>query len=232
MTGMLLERFVRSFPKQFLVRLSERQQSIYHQSIAMASTEAWTAAEAASVLPHIRRGFWESELRKVAVECGLRCFDMPFQDGESSTYVLVKARGMILTAHYVDGPHQFVREAESRKQNAAVNSWVNEHTNENLLLHPLPRLGTKPIYLNLLHGAFFMRSANGSVGIETTSCFLHLAIPEEAAKRYLYNWSAQEILLAYDSAAETAAGPHVIEDKATPRTKKAQQSKAKRSGQE
>jgi hypothetical protein len=214
----LLERFVRAVPKQFITHLLERQQTIYQQSIAFAFNENWTASEAMSVLPYIRRGLVESEFRKTAVECGLKPFDMPHV-GENCSFVMVKANGLILTEHYVDGPGQWVRDAESRKQNTAVNKWLDEFSDDRLLLHPLPKLGRKPIYLNVLHGGHFANSETDSLTIDVATCFLHIAIPEEGSKKYLCNWSAQEILLAYATAADTAVAPQAIEDKAQPRKK-------------
>ena len=224
MTHILLDRFVGAVPKQFVTRLLERQQSIYQQSIAMAfNQENWTPAEAMSVLPYIRRGLFESEFRKAGIECGLKTFDMPHA-GENCSCVMVKANGLILTEHYVDGPGQCVRDALSRKQNSAVNKWLEEFADERLLLHPLPKLGRKPIYLNLLHGCHFANSETESLTIDPASCFLRFAIPEfaiadAASKKYLHNWSAQEVLLGYESAANAALAPQAIEDKAQPKRK-------------
>jgi hypothetical protein len=214
----LLERFVGAVPKEFVTRLLERQQSIYQQSIAFAFNENWTATEAMSVLPYIRRGLFESDFRKAGIECGLKTFDMPHV-GENCSCVMIKANGLILTEHYVDGPGQWVRDAESRKQNTAVNKWLDEFADERLLLHPLPKLGRKPIYLNVLHGGHFANSDTDSLTIDATTCFLRVAIPEEGSKKYLCNWSGQEILLAYATAADAAVAPQAIEDKAQPRKK-------------
>ncbi len=218
MAHILLERLVRAVPKQFTTRLLERQQSIYQQSIATAFNESWTATEARNVLPYIRRGLWESDFRKAAIECGLRTFDIPHA-GENCSCVMVKADGLILTEHYVDGPGQFVRDAESRKQNTAVNKWLDEYADERLLLHPLPKLGRKSIYLNLLHGGHFVNSDSDALTVDAATCFLHIAIPEDGSKKYLCNWSAQEILLAYATAADAAVAPQAVEDKAQPRKK-------------
>lgn len=215
----LLDRFVKEVPKQFLVRMLERQHALYQQSIAAAFDERWSAPEALNVLPHLRRAFVEHDFRQTAIACGLKAFDTPHA-GDNCTCVLVKAGQLILTAHYVDGPKQFVRDAESRKQNAAVNGWMDEHIDERLLVNPLPKFGNKPIYLNLLHGGIFLRTADGKVSVDSTACFLHIAIPDEASQKYLYNWSAQEILLAYSTAAtQTVAVLEAIEDKAKPRAK-------------
>jgi hypothetical protein len=223
-TNLLLERLVGAVPREFVTWLLARQQTIYRQSIAFAfNNENWTPAEAMSVLPYIRRGLFESEFRKAGIECGLKTFDMPHA-GENCSCVMVKASGLILTEHYVDGPGQWVRDALSRKQNTAVNRWLEEFADERLLLHPLPKLGRKPIYLNVLHGGHFANSETDSLTIDPSSCFLRFAIPEfaiadEGSKKYLHNWSAQEVLLAYESTANTALAPQTIEDKAQPKKK-------------
>src|SRR6266404_6070710 len=148
----------------------ERQQPIYQQSIALAFNESWTRAEAMNTMPHIRRALWESEFRKTAIACGLKAYDTAHA-GDNCTYVMVKAAGLVVTAHHVDGPKQFVRDAESRKQNAGINDWLPEHIDERLLLHPLPKLGRKPIYLNLLHGGSFTASTVGALAVDAASCF-------------------------------------------------------------
>lgn len=218
MANILLDRFVRAFPKQFLTHLMERQQPIYQQSIALAFNESWTRAEAMNTMPYIRRALWESEFRKTALACGLKAYDTAHA-GDNCTCVMVKADGLIVTAHHVDGPGEFVRDAESRKQNAGINDWLPEHIDERLLLQPLPKLGRKPIYLNLLHGGPFVTSAVGVVTVDATSCFLRIAIPDDDSKKYLYNWSAQEVLLAYATAPAAAAVPQAVEDKAQPHKK-------------
>ena len=218
MANILLDRFVRAVPKQFVARLLERQQSIYLQSIELAFNESWSRVEATNVLPHIRRGLMESEFRKAGLECALKVFDMPHA-GDNCSCVMVKADGLILTEHYVDGPGQFVRDAKSRKQNIAVNSWLDEYADENLLIHPLPKLGRKPIYLNVLHGSPHSNRDSDIPIVDASNCFFRIAIPEEGTSKYLYNWSAQEILLAYATAGDAAVAPLTVEDNARPRRK-------------
>jgi hypothetical protein len=215
---LLLERFIRAFPKKFLTHLMERQKPIYQQSIALAYNESWSFLEAFSVWPYIRRGLMESDLRKTAIECGLKPFDMQHK-AENSSYVMVKADGIILTEHFVDGPRQFVRDAVSRKQNAGVNAWLPEHVDERLLISPLPKLGREPIYMNLLHGAHVSVSESGIVIPPDDTYFLRIAIPDDESRKYLYNWSAQEILMAYSSVLEEADVQREITDTALPRKK-------------
>lgn len=215
----LLERVVDAFPKLFLTRTVERQRALYSQAIDMSfKDQTWKEAEANYIFPHNRRILFESEFRKTAEECGLSVFDS-FHAGDNCTYVMVKAKGLIITEHYVDGPKQFVRDAESRKQNAGVNKWLDEYTDERLLTQPLPKLGRNPIYLNLIHGCKFSKSKEGLLSVTDDSCFLRIAVPNEASEKYLYNWSVQEILMAYATASKSAAAPQAIEDTAVPKAK-------------
>jgi hypothetical protein len=214
----LLGRFLQAFPKQFLVRLIARQKPLYAQSIALAFNEGWSRAEAFSVLPSIRRALWENETRASAIECGLLCSDEPHA-GENCSCVTVRSDGLILTVHYVEGPNQFVREAESRKQNAGVNKWLHYFTDERLLTSPVPKINSRPIYLNLLHGAAFPTSSNSNLDIDETSYFLRVAIPACDSTMYLYNWSAQELLQSYAAAPQAAQPAVALEDRAQPRKK-------------
>jgi hypothetical protein len=216
--SILLDRFVRTFPKQFLTRLLVRQQALYAQSLASAFDQGWTRAEAMYLLPHFRRVLYESEFRKAAEECDLKAFDS-FHAGDNCTYVMVKAEALIITEHYVDGPRQFVRPAKSREQNAAVNNWLDEYTDERLLTRPLPKLGRKSIYLNLLHGCALQESPKGDLSVSAESCFMRIAIPDEESQKYIYNWSVQEILMVYAATSDSAASPQAVKDQAQPRTK-------------
>ena len=214
----LLGRFLSAFPEQFLRRLVQRQKPLYAQSIAISFSESWSRIESFSVLPGIRRALWENEIRQAAIECGLKSLDTPHA-GENCSCVTVNSEGLALTVHYVDGPNQFVREAESRKQNAGVNDWLNYYTDERLLTSPIPKIGGRPIYLNLLHGAAFPTLTNENLLIDDTSYFLKLAIPASGAGRYLYNWSAQELLQVYKTAPPAVSVKAELEDQARPRRK-------------
>ncbi len=225
----LLGRFLSAFPEQFLRRLVQRQKPLYAQSIAISFSESWSRVEGFSVLPGIRRALWENEARRAAIECGLRCADMPHA-GDNCSCVTVNADGLILTVHYVDGPNQIVREAESRKQNAGVNQWLSYYTDERLLTSPIPKIGDRPIYLNLLHGAAFPTLISESLIVDDTSYFLRLAIPASDAGRYLYNWTAQELLQAYKTTPQAVSARTVLEDHARPRRKSHNQ-KEKRKGE-
>ncbi|SRR6266481_3801916 len=217
MSDNLRDRLLGAFPQEFLNRLIERQHSLYLQSMDIAfNQQSWSETEAFNVLPYIRRALWESEVRQSAIECGLKCFDLD-HEAENSSCVIVKAKGLILTTHYTEGPRQFVREAKSRKQNSAVNEFLlYAHNDENLLLAPLPKLGRHSIYFNLLHGAHFPTINSKDRMIDPTSCFLRVAIPDKDSTQYLYNWSAQELLQSYTTATHVAASLRKIEDKAQP----------------
>jgi hypothetical protein len=211
-------RIVRTFPKRFFERLPQRQKPLYDQSLALAFNETWTRPEAFSVLPSIRRALWESEVRKTAIECRLKPFDVN-HEGDNSSCVTIKAESLVLTCHFVEGARQFVREAESRKQNAGVNRWLDYYTDSRLLTAPIPKIDKQPIYLNLLHGAYFPEIKSENLAIDESSCFLRIAIPANDSPRYLYNWSVQEFLQSYTTTLRAVTPDVSIEDKAQPKKK-------------
>lgn len=221
----MLERFLEAVPEKFLKTLLERQGQMYRQSmdIALADVQPWSRAEALNVLPHIRRAVWEQGFRSTSIECGLKAFDLA-HNGKNATCVHVKAKRLILTTHFVSTPGEFVREAESRKQNAGVNRWLSHYVDQRLLTYPVPKLDDKPIYINLLHGAVFpTTNKSESDNFDVSTCFIQIAIPAADSKQYLPGcvWNAQELLQHYAATEQTAAEPEVkIADRAIPRTKK------------
>lgn len=222
MSQLLLQRLLDAVPSEFVEWLLKRQLPIYQQSLESAfADQPWTDAEAITLVPYFRRAIWEADFRKAASENGLKAHNSDHKAGNSSC-VLVKAGGIILTGHYVDGPEEFVREAESRKQNAGVNKWLTHYVDSRLLTTPVPKLDERPIYINVLHGAWFPARRDGAMTVDPSSCFLRFAIPAADSNKYLAgcNWSAQELLALYAPA--TAAEPTAksIPDEAKPSIKK------------
>jgi hypothetical protein len=222
MSNLLLQRFLDVVPKEFVQWLLERQLPIYQQSITLAFNEQpWTNAEAVTLLPYVRRALWEANFRKAAIESGLKTHNSD-HIAKNSSCVLVKARGIILTGHYVDGPNEFVREAESRKQNAGVNKWLNHYIDSRLLTTPVPTLDERPIYINVLHGAWFPARREDAMAVDPSSSFLRFAIPAADSNQYLAdcNWSAQELLAQYAPATAEEPTAKSIPDEAKPSIKK------------
>jgi hypothetical protein len=222
MSKLLLQRFLDAVPREFVKWLLERQLSIYKQSIAIAFNEQpWTNAEAITLLPYVRRALWEADFRKAATESRLKIHNSD-HTAKNSSCVLVKAGGIILTGHYVDGPSVFVREAESRKQNAGVNQWLNHYVDNRLLTTPVPTLNERPIYINVLHGAWFPARREDAMTVDPSSSFLRFAIPAADSNQYLAdcNWSAQELLAQYAPATTVEPTAKSIPDEAKPSIKK------------
>lgn len=214
----LQQSFLERFPKNFLEEFSRRQFPIYKHAIAISHPDEWDTPEVASVLPIIRRAMMEKAFRSAAVAAGLKPHNTPHA-GDNCSCVMVKSGAMIITEHFVEGPGQFVRAAKSRDQNRGVNQWVMEHIDPRLLRESPPTLGNHPTYFYLLHGAHFQTSSSGITEVDESSCFLRIAIPDSEADEYLFNWSVQELLQAYSAMKIESTGPHIIEDKAVPRTK-------------
>jgi len=219
MSEVLQSRILDAFPRSFITRLLERQLALYQQAVDhVMRDQPWSEVEAVVLLPYIRRALWETELRRAAIDCQLTPVDVPHV-GQNATCVTVRAKRLVLTEHFVSGPSEFVRDAESRKQNAGVNRWLTHHVDPRLLIAPPPKLDEKPIYVNLLHGGVFPTSKRSDLEIDPSACFLRLAIPAADSKEYLAgcNWSAQELLQNYAGDEEPAV---TIADRALPVVKK------------
>jgi len=222
MSTLLLQRFLDVVPREFVTWLLARQLSLYQQSIELAFNEQpWSNAEAITLLPYVRRALWEADFRKAAIESGLKAHNSDHV-AKNSSCVLVKAAGIILTGHYVDGPNEFVREAESRKQNAGVNKWLNHHIDSRLLTTPAPTLDQRPIYVNVLHGAWFPARREDAMTVDPSTSFFRFAIPAADSNQYLAgcNWSAQELLAQYAPATTVEPTAKSIPDEAKPSIKK------------
>jgi hypothetical protein len=222
MSDALRQRFLSAVPKVFVTRMLERQLSLYQQSVAAAFNEQpWMDAEGFSLLPHVRRALWEAEIRRAAIASDLMPYDMPHV-GKNSSCVHIKADSIILTAHYVDSPNEFVREAESRKQNAGANHWLNHYVDDRLLTTPIPKLDERPIYINMLHGAWFPTRREDTMKIDQATCFIRFGIPASDSNQYLACclWSAQELVEQYAPVAAAEPTPKSMPDEAKPSIKK------------
>jgi hypothetical protein len=213
----LIDRITRAVPKTFWTDLKERQIPIYKQSLAISSAEDWSRVEALAVLPGNRRALFEHAMRQSAITAKLKPFDIPHL-GDNSSCVTIKAAGLIIAGHFVDGPRQIPREAESRKQNAAVNRFITHHTDERLLLEPLPKFGNKPVYLNILHGGHFPSLKSDKLEIDPTTAFMRVGIPAQDCVKYLFNWSVEELLLEYAGKQDIGQQPEIA-DRAHPQRK-------------
>lgn len=214
-----------SVPTSFWKRLQRRQPALYAHALDYAfSGSTWDRPEAYQVFQSARRANWESEVRTAARECGLKAHNMPHNGGNCG-YVLVKAKHLILTFHYVDGPGEFVRSAESRKQHAGVNAWCDEYSDENLFLEKPPILGDgKPIYINVLHGAAFPTAKQADTvplqklkAIDPSTCFMRVAIPDSLSSQYVRNWTTLDFVVASFGKEDVQPATAVrVEDKAKP----------------
>jgi hypothetical protein len=217
-TDRLRDLIIAHSPKGFWQEISLRQEGLYNEAYSLSHQEAlWKKPEADTVLPVVRRALFESTIRNAARANALKPFDM-MHAGDNYPYVQVRTRRLIITAHYVPAPGHFVRFAESRKQNAAVNGWVDTYARQELLLKPLPKLGsTGAIYLYLLHGQF--RDIENGKAIFRP--FLQIAIPDAELEIYRKVYEVRDLLMLYVQREAAAQVNVAISDKAIPRIKKA-----------
>ena len=160
----------------------------------MALGAPWTAQEAEAAIPTNRRGLFEHELRLTAKGCGLDAVNLKHPGESNCWYVLVRADKLWITCHHVDRPNRFVRPALSRKQAAAVNSWLDTTFFEELMQELPPQLGDADrTYAHLLHGLVVEERA----GKKFPSLFMRLAFPHVEQERYVRNYDVLELLQLY-----------------------------------
>jgi hypothetical protein len=201
----------------FWSELRRRQDTLYKEAHAYAHHGAlWAPHDAISVFPIVRRAVFESALRSAAQNHGLKAYDL-FHDGDNYSYVLVKKKKLVITCHHVSSPDSFVRPAKSRKQNAAINEWLDYFTPRELLLKPLPELRKSgKINLYILHG----QQPTDAEKKKYTS-FLRIAIPNAELTDYQRNYDVQELLNLYAQLDEHRDVPGLrVADRALPRIKK------------
>jgi hypothetical protein len=164
------------------------------------------------MLGDTERAIFESETRKAAIACGLSWEDAAHLGG-NCTYVKVSVGNFRITTHRVQSPGCFVEPCESRKQDAAVNQFMDEYIDEDLLVVPLPKLRhAAEIAVYLLHGTTESQDSKRSP-------FLEVAAPDSELKVYRWQCSLADLRMAYMADARKADATPDIEDKAKPKPK-------------
>jgi hypothetical protein len=206
--------FRQSVPVTFLDHLMRRQEWVYEEARQQCLGNAlWTEAEADWMMGDTMRALFEAEFRRAAIACGLS-WENVSHNGKNCTYVRVSAGNFRISSHHVSSPGSFVPPAESRKQDAAVNQFMDEYIDEGLLCAPLPKLErAKEIVIYLLHGA--TKSHDGRRAL-----FLEFAAPDADSEVYQWHCSLSGLRQAYLAEARDASPDASIEDKAKPKPKK------------
>jgi hypothetical protein len=203
-------------PEGFWRELSTRQEALYREAYSYSNHGTlWDKHEALVVFPIVRRAVFESATRSAAQNNGMKAYNL-FHTGDTYPYVLVKAKKLLITCHHVAAPDYFVRQAESRKQNAAVNKWLDYYMRNELMLHPLPDLRQSgKINLYILHG-----QQPADADRTTFTSFLQVAIPDADLTTYRKNFPVSELLQIYaQKAKDDAISGLRIADRAMPRIK-------------
>jgi hypothetical protein len=213
-TDSLQLHFRKSVPVAFIARLIQRQEWIYEEARQQCfNGTLWSKAEARWMLGDTERAIFESEMRKAAKASGLNCEDADHL-AKNCTYVKVSAANFRITAHRVPSPGCFVEPCESRKQDAAVNKFLDEWIDDGLLCAPLPKItSAKEIAIYVLHGA--TKSIEGK-----RTLFLELAAPDSELQDYRWNCSFADLRQSYLADAREPSAARSVEDKAKPKPKK------------
>ncbi len=216
----LQTHFRKSVPVAFITRLIQRQEWIYEEARQYClNSTLWSDVEGRWMLGDTERAIFESEMRKAAVASGLRCEDAD-HFGNNCKYVKVTASNFRITAHRVVTPGCFVQPCESRKQDAAVNEFLDEWIDEGLLCVPLPKIqSAKELAIYILHGA-----TQNHEGKRTL--FLELAAPDAELQVYRWHCSFADLRQSYLADARELGATRQVEDKAKPKPKKKKDAEA------
>jgi hypothetical protein len=175
-------------PEKFIDYMLQRH-SWFHQEAYQRcySDPLMTAPEARYLLGHTERVLGEAEMRKAAQLCGLKWADVEHAGG-NCTCVTVYAKNLSITCHRVQSPRQMVQEAESRKQAAAANRFLNGYVLEGSLSAPLPTLtNAQLIHVYLLHGwTIDPRS-------QEKRFFMNFAVPDSEIAKYCWDCSLHQL---------------------------------------
>ena len=183
--------FRQTVPVEFVDHLTRRQRWVYEEANRQCyDNPLWTEAEARYILGHTERVLFENEMRKGAVSFGID-WENANHVGDNCTYVKVVSGKFKMTGHRVPCPGYFVRPAESRKQEAAVNRFMDGYVLDGALSIPLPLLKqAKQIAAYILHGTTV--DENGEKKL-----FLQLAIPDSELDGYRWECSFVDLRQAY-----------------------------------
>lgn len=187
-----LFQYIRTrIPIGFIADLARRQPQVYAEAAATAYEDPrWTEAEGRSLIGHLERAIFENMTRNAAKAHGMIPNDKDHH-GENCSCVHVYSDNLALTTHRVPEPGHFVRQCASRKQDAAVNKFLDGYLLDGSLCAPLPQLkGAERIRLYILHGARV--NANNEKEL-----FIQLAAPDAELNGYQWICSFSELQQAY-----------------------------------
>jgi hypothetical protein len=203
-------------PEKFIDYMLQRQEWVYAEAYATAYRDPrWTKAEARSLVGDLERTLCESEIRKAATLSGMDWKDVE-HNGKDCSCVNAFAGNLTITAHRVPAPGYVVQEAQSRKQAAAANRFMDGYFLDGALSSPLPQLASAPeIQIYLLHGT----TVNPRTGERVL--FMQVVAPDSEADGYCWKCSIHELKQDYLEASrleQPKAEP--VKDSVIPKIKK------------
>jgi hypothetical protein len=203
-------------PEKFVDYMMKRHQWFHAEANASAYRDPrWSGAEGSYIAGHLERILGESEMRKAAILSRLDCEDAE-HNGRNCTCVKVHAGNLVITSHRVPSPGFMVREAESRKQAAVANRFLNGYVLEGALCAPLPTLeSAESIQVYLLHGTYI------DPRTDEKKFFMQFAVPDSLVEDYCWVSSLAQLKQEYIADARAAKQtPSTIKDNVRPKLKK------------
>jgi hypothetical protein len=220
--------FRQEVPEEFLRYIAQRQELIYGEARAIArENPRFRDPEVFAIVGHVTRACFESLLREAAEASQVDWADA-MHAGNNLGYVKVRAGRFRITAHQVATPGEFVRDAVSRRQDAAVNDYVGQLELQYDGRVPFPRLASAAeIQAYVLYGQ--IDRVDSKAGADPQP-FLRLAIPDAGLTKYHVNCSFDYLMQGYLDDSRSGKRPRAPEDRRIPRTKKSQEPRTRKEG--
>lgn len=197
-------------PTILLEKLRQSQRFIYEEAYGRAFMDIFPEPEARDLIGHVRRALFETQLAKIAAECGLPC-EVHTNKKRTEHHRVVRIGRLDLTAACVRSRKQKPRFAHYRTQ-ASISSLFAFPTFDFL---PKPESYNKDrLYIVVIHGPD-PRAIN-------RHGFVCIGIPDKNWRQWLELVSVDELLEAQKLRTEVAAKERVV-DLATPKPKKAKE---------
>lgn len=203
-------------PEKFVDYMMKRHPWFHAEANASSYRDPrWAGAEGSYICGHLERILGESEMRKAAILSRLDWKDVE-HNGRNCTCVKVYAGNLVITSHRVPSPGFMVREAESRKQAAVANRFLDGYVLQNSLCAPLPTLGSADsIQVYLLHGTYV------DARTDEKKFFMQFAVPDALVEDYCWISSLAQLKQEYIADARAAKQtPSTIKDNVRPKLKK------------
>lgn len=194
----LFNALVAALPLQFLEGLATVLPHVNAEALASAhDSPLLDESEAAYLVPHFRRAFFEKQFRDIGRANGLNA-TVAWTRGETAQFSVVRAGQFVFTASYVSEPGGSTRAAAFRSDLSTLNDLLEQGQLFTEDQAPLPKgaqIDNKDIYCILVYGG----------GAKGASLFMQFVFPAPLVGGSVDRYNLDEVLVAARALGEAPA---------------------------